>query len=482
MAIPITGVILIPLGLVLALMPWRFSLIGLMIFAMMSPAAVVNVGNVGLQPGYYLALLLICRTAVEIMAQRFNFNVFAMSRMRPLWWFVALVFAVLFLALCFFQGTVETLPGTYGYKSGNTHPFHFARENLTQIAYLLINFTLLYCLAHSGARQQISKLIAAWDTAIVCALFFAVTVCLWQFSSFYAGIYFPSDFFYSNAGYSRADSQAMVGLLRINGPFEEPSILGYTFTGYILYSWARYRVHPTALTIVMIVASVLCSLLSTSTTALAGVFLFIALVLYDTVTGKVNLLPTRFRLSPGRLLVMAALFAVVVVGGFAVADNWGAVQIILRDVLFDKADSTSFKQRSFADFLALQIFTQTYGIGIGLGSHKANSLLLTILSNTGILGVVLLGWFMFEILIWKRTQDEALTMAVRPFQLFALGLLTMHIISNPNLSVLTFWLLISAMLGLQAAERREENLAEAQRELGLGAQNHVMGTARNSLA
>jgi hypothetical protein len=481
MEIPITGIILIPLGLIIALLPWRFCLIGLMSFAMMSPAAVVNVGNVGLQPGYFLSILLIGRTAVEIMAQRFTLNAFAISRLRPLWWFVAVVFAVLFVALCFFQGTVDTLPGTYGYKSGNTHPFHFARENLTQIAYLLMNFTLLYCLAHAGARQPIAKLIAAWDTAIVCALFFAAAVCLWQFLSFYAGVYFPSEFFYSNAGYSRADSQAMVGLLRINGPFEEPSILGYTFTGYLLFSWARYRTHPTGLTIVMIVASLLCSLLSTSTTALVGVFLFFGLVVYDTVTGKVNLLPTRFRLSPGRFFVIAALFALIVAAAFAVADNWAAIQVILRNVLFDKADSTSFKQRSFADFLALQIFTDTYGIGIGLGSHKANSLLLTILSNTGILGVILFGWLMFGLLSWKRTSDEALTASVRPFQLFLLGLLTMHVISNPNLSVLTFWLLMSAMLGLQAAERKSEGTAGASLGLGLS-QDRLVGRAGKSLA
>ncbi|HWC64417.1 MAG TPA: hypothetical protein VG501_12390 [Rhizomicrobium sp.] len=482
MSIPITGLLLIPLGLTIIMLPWRFCLIGLMIFAMMSPAAVVNVGRVGLQPGYYLGLLMIGRTAAEIMVQKFSLNTFAISQMRSLWWFIALVFLVLFIALCFFQGTVDVLPGTYGYKTGNTHPFYFARENLTQIAYLLINFTLLYCLAHGAARQKLAKLISAWDAAIVCGLFFAVAVCVWQFFSFYAGIPFPTDFFYSNAGYSRSDSQALVGLLRINGPFEEPSILGYTFTGYMLFSWARYRTHPTTLTIVMLVASLLCSLLSSSTTALAGIFLFLGLVLYDVATGKVNLVPTRFRLSPARFLAIAAVFAIILVGAFAAADNWGAIQFILRDVLFDKAGTTSFKQRSFADFLALQIFTETYGIGVGLGSHKANSLLLTLLSNTGLIGVVLFGWFLFGILTWKRSLDESRADAIRPFQLFLLGLLTMHVISNPNLSVLTFWLLMGSMLGLKTAEHRQEAGAGVMPDLGLSPQNRLVGTARKSLA
>jgi hypothetical protein len=480
MSIPITGVLLIPLGLILVLLPWRFCLMGLMVFSMMSPAAVVNVGTVGLQPGYYLAFLMICRTALEIMQQGYTLNAFAIEGMRPLWWFIATVFAVLFVALCFFQGTVDVLPGTYGLRSGNAHPFHFARENLTQIVYLLLNFTLLYCLAHTGARQSLAKLIATWDAAIICALIFAVTVSLWQFSSFYAGVPFPSDFFYSNAGYSRADSQEMVGLLRINGPFEEPSVLGYTFTGFLLFCWGRYRTHPTGLTILMIVACILCSLLSTSTTALAGLFLFVGLVVYDAVTGKVNLLPTRFRLSPARFLVILTLFIIFVAGAFAVADNWAAIKVILQNVLFDKTESTSFKSRSFADFLALQIFTKTYGIGIGLGSHKANSLLLTLLSNTGLIGVILFGWFLFGLVNWPRAF-KALSPAIRPFQLCLLGLLAMHIIANANLSVLTFWMLISCQLGLRSSAHREA-AARAPLDLSLSQPERIIGAIRPKTA
>ncbi len=118
-----------------------------MVFAMMSPAAVVNAGSFGLQPGYYLALLLIARTIGQAVAHRFTLNGFVLARLRLLLWFTVVVFAVLFLALCFFQGKVETLPGSYGFKSGLTHPFQLARENFTQIAYLLINISLIYAWA-----------------------------------------------------------------------------------------------------------------------------------------------------------------------------------------------------------------------------------------------------------------------------------------------------------------------------------------------
>jgi hypothetical protein len=381
--------------------------------------------------------------------------------------------------LCFFQGDVDTLPGTSGFKSGMAHPFHLARENFTQIAYLILNVCLLYAIAHGGARQLSTKLLSAWDTAIVCGLWFAVAVCVWQFISLYAGVPFPADFFYSNAGYSRADSQSMVGLFRINGPFEEPSTLGYTFTGYLLYAWARFWTRPTALTVGMIAACIFCMLVSTSTTALLGLFLFACVAGFDIVTGRSLLLSKKIKLSPGHLIVMGLLFIGIAAGAIAVAANWQAVNIILNNVLFNKADSTSFQQRSFADYLALQIFTQTFGIGIGLGSHKANSLLLTLLSNTGLIGLILFGWFVFALLRWKSIYKSArasMAPAVRPFQLCLLGLLAVHVISNPNLSVLTLWLLMGALLALQASEHGKRAMTPSALDLPLGRSDRLVGS------
>ena len=173
MSVPITGLFLLPLGLVIVLLPWRICLIGLVTFAMMSPAAVINIGSFGLQPGYYMLLLLVGRTAAEIMVGGYQLNAFVLSRMRGLVAFIAVVFLVLFIALCFFQGKVQTLPGTSGFNSNLTHPFHLVRENITQIAYVLMNTCLVYCMAHQGARRAMPALFRQWDTAMVCGLCFA---------------------------------------------------------------------------------------------------------------------------------------------------------------------------------------------------------------------------------------------------------------------------------------------------------------------
>lgn len=457
MSIPITGIVLIPLGLLVALLPWRYCLIGLMVCAMMSPAAVINVGHLGLQPGYYLSILLIFRTAAEIVVNRFTLNAFVLARLRPLLYFLIAVFVVLFIALCFFQGQVETLRGTMGYKSSLTQPFHLGRENFTQVAYLILNICLIYALGHNGARRPIDGLLKEWDVAVACGLCFAAAICVWQFASLYAGLWFPSDFFYSNAGYNRADSQAMVGLFRINGPFEEPSTLGYTFTGYILYAWLRYRQYPTATSVALIAACIFCMLVSTSTTAFVGLFLFASLAIFDVLSSRVHLVTKDFKLSSGQIAAIGIVAIAILGGGVVIARNWQAIHVILQHTVFQKTESTSFQQRSFADLLGLKIFVETYGIGVGLGSHKANSLLMTLLSNTGVAGVVLFSAFAYSLLrpfrapFYDHRTAEGLRRAIRPFQWGTLGLILIHIISNPNLGTLTLWVMMGGLLALQAA-------------------------------
>jgi hypothetical protein len=347
------------------------------------------------------------------------------------------------------------LPGTAGFKSGAVQPFQLGRNNFTQITYLFINLCLIYCLAHQGARRGIDALTKDWDRAVVCGLLFAVLVSLWQFISVYTGLPFPADFFYSNAGYNRADSQTMAGLFRINGPFEEPSTLGYTFTGFLLFAWWRYRGQPSALSGLMVAACVFCMLISTSTTAFVGLALFVCFALFDVVSGQVQIFPR----TPVAVVSLFIVFAAILAGVALAAGNWPAISLMLDNVIFNKAESTSFQQRAFADLLAIKIFVQTYGLGIGLGSHKANSLLLTLLSNTGLAGLILFCSFAYALLRTRTIPGDRLRAAKRrgalsPFQWGLAGLLVIHVFSNPNFSVLILWLQMGGLLALHASLRR----------------------------
>src|SRR5262245_26173466 len=104
--IPLTGFIFIPLGLLLVFLPWRYCLTGLVVFSMMSASAVVNIGSFGLQPGYYMVLLLIARGCFELLRSGFTLNSFVLGRLTSLAIFFAVCLVVLFVAVTFFQGKV----------------------------------------------------------------------------------------------------------------------------------------------------------------------------------------------------------------------------------------------------------------------------------------------------------------------------------------------------------------------------------------
>ncbi len=459
MNIPITGILLIPLGLVLIFLPWRYCLIALTTFATLSAAAVVNVGHFGLQPGYYFGILITGRTCFEIMLGRFKLNGYVLARMAPLFCFMIICFLVLFIALCFFQGQVQVLPGTDGFKSALTHPFHLARNNFTQIAYLIINTSIIYCVGHQGGKRPADELIRDWDRALACGLCFAAFVCFWQFSSFYAGVPFSTDFFYSNAGYNRADSQSMAGLFRINGPFEEPSALGFNFTGYLLFAWMRYRRYPTAFSIGMVAAALFCMVVSTSTLAFVGIFIFCCVLAYDVLASRIHLLTKDFKFSSGQVAAIALIVVGILGTSIFVAGHYSEIHVILQKTLFQKSQSTSFQQRSFADILAMHIFVETHGIGVGLGSHKANSLVLTLLSNTGLVGTVVFAAFVISLVRPIRVPPgryvpDKLFESTRPFQWMVLGLGAAHAVANPNLSTPAIWLAMAGVLAIQAALRR----------------------------
>src|SRR5206468_8762231 len=153
----LTGLILIPLAIVLSFMPWRFMLMALPSFALLHGAAVVNVGSVGLQPGYALALLLIMRTALEILLLRQPLNREALIYTAPLGLLVVISILVLWISVAFFTGKVTVIGGTDAYVLENAQPYVFRRENITQITYLLINTLLVYVLAHQSARFSPNK-------------------------------------------------------------------------------------------------------------------------------------------------------------------------------------------------------------------------------------------------------------------------------------------------------------------------------------
>jgi len=451
----ITGAILIPLALVLSLLPWRFILIALPSFALLHGAAVVNFGSIGLQPGYALALLVIMRTGLEVLMLREPLNRDALVYTAPLGVLVVVSILVLWISVCFFTGKITVIGGTDAYILENARPYAFRRENIAQITYLLINTALVYSLAHQSARFFPSQILRLIDQGMIAAATIALGLCGWQLVAHETGIYFPTDFLFSNAGYRHADNQGFFGVLRLNGPFSEPSALAYYFSGFGLYFWKRSRLHTTILSVVLFIALTGAIFLGYSTTGYLVLALFAMVVAFDLITSiRWDLL--RSRVNWQKTVIIGIV--VLALGGavFSLYDNWDRLRPILDVSLFQKEKTSSFEVRTGTELMALNIIVQTQGIGVGLGSHKPNSLPLTLLSNIGVVGTFVFLGFLISLLRAPRpnTVQGLMTAESAPLRFFIIGLGFVHLISNPNFNVVLFWAACGLLAGYYVSARR----------------------------
>jgi hypothetical protein len=445
-----TGFLLIPLGCLLILQQWPIVLMALPAFALLHGAAVINVGSVGLQPGYFLALLVIVRTLLEIGLLRHPLNHQVLIQLVPIALLLVVSTIALWVAIVMFDGRVLVMSGTDRYDLNLVAPYSFRRENVAQIVYLTIDFLLVYSVAHQIARLSCGDSLRVVDGGIVVAILISILICLWQIYSYYTGAYFAEDFFFSNVGYARADNQAFFGYLRLNGPFTEPSALAYFFSGFLFYSWQRYRLRPTPLSAGLVVACAASLFLAFSTTGFVALLVFVVLLIsrvFVRLGGRIGPpVMTWRRLLSGLVVLLGATAALLLI-----VKHWSGVTRILDVALLEKDQSSSFAMRSAADLMAFKIVAQTYGLGIGLGSHKPNSLALTLLSNVGIVGTVMFAMFVAEVLRPRPFRAAAPRIQPRlnetPLRYFLLALLMAHAISNPNFNVVMLWIGFGLMTG-----------------------------------
>jgi hypothetical protein len=139
-------------------------------------------------------------------------------------------------------------------------------------------------------------------------------------------------------------------------------------------------------------------------------------------------------------------------------DDWDRLRSILNVSLFDKAKTSSFHVRTGAEAMAIEVITETAGIGIGLGSHKPNSLTLTLLSNIGLVGTSAFLVFITMLLRPRDTKHlpgwRAISSDDTPLRFLVIGLVLVHAISNPNFNVVLFWSACGFLIGYHVSLAR----------------------------
>ena len=455
----ITGLLFIPMCLILTVLPWRYSLVAIIWLSVFAAAAVINAGSIGLQPAYFFALLMIGRTLFELFCGGDAVETRLLKDMLPLFCLVAVAVALLWFAIVVFQGKVYVIGGTDAFNLDRAAPYEFRRENVTQLAYLALNTLTVLTIAHQGAKLGTQGVLECFRKGFILAIIIGIGSCVWQMAGYYAGVPFPNRFFFSNAGYANAHGQVLAGyILRVNGLFSEPSAVAYYFIAFLFFSWHVMLRRPMLSHSLLVFGCVATMLVSTSSTAFVLLGVFVLIVAPDIMKLTMRSALGRGKLTVSGLAAIVALFVTFSAGIYVLQLYSHEVSDIWSKMVLEKNETSSFEQRSGVDAMALEILSDTYGIGIGLRSHKPSSLAMTLLSNVGVVGTLLFIAVVSMAVLPLTRLSPGMDERYKDGQAMKwafLGLSIAHLISNPNMSLCIYWSTLGYLMAYNNAWRNE---------------------------
>ncbi|HRO11896.1 O-antigen ligase family protein [Amaricoccus sp.] len=196
------------------------------------------------------------------------------------------------------------------------------------------------------------------------------------------------------AGYSMLIEVQVEGFWRIAGGFPEASTFGAATTVGLAFAFSYWRATNWRPALVLSVVLFLQLLLSTSSTGYASLAILGALLSLSYV----------WRLMLGRLnsrdlaTILAGAIALTLVLA-VLAFMQGAldpVQRLIEETLINKSTSASADERFYWNAKSWKAFLDTYGLGVGLGSSRASSWVIAVLSQLGAFGTFLIVLLLLE--------------------------------------------------------------------------------------
>ena len=190
------------------------------------------------------------------------------------------------------------------------------------------------------------------------------------------------------ASYAMLTEQVSAGFARINGAFPEPSSFSAASLTCLAFCYTYWRHTGDQSAKRLAVALLVLLLASTSSTAYGGLF-----VLGLAAAGGIGhaFLTDRLRADDLRILGALCLGCVLLLALALYRETaFDPVIELLNASLFDKANSASGQERTYWNVKSLQAFLDTSLLGVGMGSSRASSWPVAVLSQLGLLGAILM--------------------------------------------------------------------------------------------
>lgn len=403
------------LGLALAVLASRRDSLPLLLSAAAPLSAGVALAGSGV-PIFYLLAVIAALTFVFSKQQR---PMSTSPGIWPLTFFVVWALGITAMGPWVFEGTLVLDP-RMGIDVAVNYPppLQYNVSNLAQAGYLLLAFGLVL---YVGNRRTLSPHLLTAGLAIGMVLTTA------NLLADAVGIDWPTEFFDASPSATYI-STTETGELRFRGIFTEPSGLALFSSVAVVFflSTAARSTDRARLAYSLLGALSLANLLAADSGTATVVGLTVAGITSVVVYGG-------FLLGVRRISLAAAVtFALAVLG---LIWWWSDIYAAVAAVIEDKVASSSFTNRTAADAFSLDLFLDTRGFGVGLGSNRPSTFIPGLLSTTGVIGVVLFVWAAARLMhgAWARPEW-------RPTVLALLTLFLTKLVAGSDLSTPLMWL------------------------------------------
>ena len=262
------------------------------------------------------------------------------------------------------------------------------------------------------------------------------------------------------ASYAMLTDVGVAGFWRIAGAYSEASGFGAATVVLFAFTFSYWRRTNDRLALGLSVALGARLVLSTSSTAYVAAGI-LWLLLLASIVGSI--LRDRLRKQDLAILAAGAVSLVAVVGVVLVNEHvLDPVLNLFDKMVFDKAGSASGAERAYWNYRSLQSVWETAGLGIGLGSSRASSWAIAVISQLGVVGTAMLGWIVFLIVRSGRMPGEdridpeirTVTMSVRAACLA--GLLTASISGGSADPGVPFFVAVAVIMSYRRLVRQAD--------------------------
>jgi hypothetical protein len=356
------------------------ALLGLLLLSTLFEASsALNVAGRGIQPHYVVAGFIIARALVNRVFRLTSSSPAPHGKWLLLFGGIAII-STLTLPIVF-AGTPIYDP-KIGIDDGLfiRPPLSFGVNNIAQAVFVAWHIGTAFALLRIKSSEVITQ--KFYIFVFYVGLFF---IFVQSFSSL-TGIPYPDTLIRNNPGYEISGAQLISHGVRCPGTFTEPSYAGTFFLMYCVGFLVEYLEGKGG------IFRIILALIATGLIASSGALLALVICLSGL---TIRYFPFRFPwyIKVGRAKRLASISSLVLPPLLLVLVVSASYRDTIVGLTVSKGDTGSFANRTASDLYALQLLVQTHGIGVGLGSNRASSLLTTLLSTIGVMGALSFGVF-----------------------------------------------------------------------------------------